>query len=147
MGGDDLIVERDNASILLTDPIFVCKSAKTMVRFFASVLFIVVFYSCQRTQKFDKMKWAEVADLMTFPNRKSMIDDLIKNFPLKGENYNNIVSLLGQPQFPIDSTMAIGYKIDEDYGGNIDPIYTQILLVYFDKDSTVKSVEIKKWKK
>ena len=76
-----------------------------------------------------------------------MIDDLIKNFPLKGENYNNIVSLLGQPQFPIDSTMAIGYKIDEDYGGNIDPIYTQILLVYFDKDSTVKSVEIKKWKK
>jgi hypothetical protein len=43
--------------------------------------------------------------------------------------------------------MNIGYKIDEDYGSDIDPIYTQTLLLHFNKDSTVKSFEVKEWKK
>ncbi|HLP35646.1 hypothetical protein [Lacibacter sp.] len=118
-----------------------------MTKYFISALFAVTLYSCQTQKKFDKEKWAEVADLMTFPNRKSMVDDLSKNIPLKGKSYQDIVSLLGQPQHSLDSTMNIGYKIDEDYGSDIDPIYTQTLLLHFDQDSTVKSFEVKEWKK
>lgn len=118
-----------------------------MAKFFIYALFIVTFYSCHTQQKFDKNKWAEVGDLMTFPNRKSMVDDLTQNIPLKGKTYQDILSLLGQPQYPIDSTMEIGYKIDEDYGSDIDPIYTQTLLLLFNKDSTVKSFEFQEWKK
>lgn len=118
-----------------------------MAKFFISILFLVTFYSCQTHQKFDKNKWAEVGDLMTFPKRKSMLDDLTKNISLKGKTYQDIVLLLGQPQYPIDSTMEIGYKIDEDYGSDIDPIYTQTLLLKFDKDSIVKSFEVQEWKK
>lgn len=84
---------------------------------------------------------------MTFPNRKSMLDDLTKNISLKDKSYQDIVSLLGQPQYPIGSTMEVGYKIDEDYGSDIDPIYTQTFLLQFNKDSTVKSFEVKEWKK
>lgn len=118
-----------------------------MAKFFISALFIVTFYSCQTQHKFDKNKWAEVGDLMTFPNRKAMIDDLTKNIPLKGKSYQDIISLLGQPQYSLDSSMEIGYNIDEDYGSDIDPIYTRSLLLHFDKDSTVKSFEVKEWKK
>lgn len=118
-----------------------------MTKYFISALFIVALCSCQTQKKFDKEKWAEVADLMTFPNRKSMVDDLTKNIPLKGKSYKDIVSLLGQPQHSLDSTMNIGYEIYEDYGSDIDPIYTQTLVLHFDKDSTVKSFEIKEWKK
>lgn len=118
-----------------------------MVKFFISALFMLTIYSCQTQQKFDKKKWAEVGDLMTFPNRKSMVDDLTKNIPLKGKSYQQIISLLGQPQHPLDSTMNIGYKIDEDYGSDIDPISTQTLLLHFDKDSTAKSFEVQEWKK
>jgi len=118
-----------------------------MVKLLIFALFTTTFLSCQTQQKFDKEKWAEVADLMTFTNRKSMLDDLTKNIPLKGRNYQDIVSLLGHPQYPIDSTMEIGYKIDEEYGSDIDPIYTQTLLLQFDKDSTVKSFKVQQWKK
>ncbi|TMI62589.1 MAG: hypothetical protein E6H07_14335 [Bacteroidetes bacterium] len=118
-----------------------------MAKFLNSALLILTLYSCQTHQMFDKKKWAEVGDLMTFPKRKSMVDDLTKNIPLKGKSYQDIISLLGQPQHSLDSTMNIGYKIDEDYGNDIDPIYTQTLLLHFDKDSTVNSFEVKEWKK
>ena len=110
-------------------------------------LLVLTLFSCQKKQKFDRNKWTQTADLMTFPNRKSMLDDLIKNFPLKGKSYKDIVSLLGQPQYYFDSTMQIGYKIDEDYGSDIDPIYSQTLLFQFDNDSTVKFFELNEWKK
>ena len=118
-----------------------------MAKFFISTLFIVTLYSCQTHQKFDKVKWAEVADLMTFPNRKYMIDDLIKNYQLKGKAYKDIVKLLGQPQSNLDSTLQIFYDIDVDYGSDIDPVYTKTLFVQFDKDSTVTSYKVNEWKK
>ena len=118
-----------------------------MAKFLIAILYILILHSCETKQKFDDKKWVEVGDLMTFPNRKSMIDDLTKTIPLKGKSYQAIVSLLGQPQYPIGVTMEIGYKIDENYGSDIDPIYTQTLLFHFDKDSTVESFEVIEWKK
>jgi hypothetical protein len=118
-----------------------------MAKFLVSLILTVTFYSCQTQQKFDKEKWLESGDLMTFPNRKSMVNDLTKNVTLKGKSYQEIVSLLGQPQYPIDSKMEIGYKIDENYGGDIDPIYTQTLLLEFGQDSIVKSFTVHEWNK
>ena len=104
-------------------------------------------FSCQTKQKFDKVKWAEVADLMTFPNRKLMIDDLANNFKLKGKKYEEIVDLLGQPQGKGDNDLQIFYDIDVKYGSDIDPVYTKTFNFQFDKDSIVKTVEVKEWKK
>ena len=107
----------------------------------------LTLFSCQKQQKFDKVKWAEVADLMTFPNRKYMIDDLVKNYQLKGKKYNEIVQLLAEPQSKLDSTMEIFYDIDVDYGSDIDPINSKTLLITFDKDTIVKSFEVHVCKK
>jgi hypothetical protein len=76
-----------------------------------------------------------------------MLDDLTKNIPLKGKSYQDIVSLLGQPQYSFDSSMNVGYEIDIDYGMDIDPIYSQTLLLHFDRDSIVMSFDVDEWKK
>ena len=106
-----------------------------------------MLFSCQKKQKFDKEKWTEVADLMSFPNRKYMIDDLIKNYKFKGKKYSEIVELLNQPQSKLDSTREIYYDIDVDYGFDIDPIYSKTLSITFDKDTFVKNFEVQVWKK
>ena len=103
--------------------------------------------SCNREQKFDKVKWAEVGDAMTFPNRKYMIDDLVRNYQLKGKRYSEIIELLNEPQGKLDSTLQIFYDIDVDYGSDIDPVYTKTLSIIFDKDTVVKSFEVQEWKK
>ena len=118
-----------------------------MTRLFIFLSLSLTHFSCQTQQKFDKVKWAEVADLMAFPNRKYMIDDLVKNYQLKGKKYSEIVELLNEPQSKLDSTMQIFYDIDVDYGSDIDPIYSKILLITFDNDTVVKSYEVHFWKK
>lgn len=118
-----------------------------MAKVFISILFIVALSSCQTKQKFDKAKWAEVADLMTFPNRKYMIDDLIQSYQLKGKTYQQLIDLLDTPQKKLDSTLQVYYDIDVDYGTDIDPVYTKILSIEFDKDTVVRHFEVKEWRK
>ena len=78
-----------------------------MIRQFIFLSLTLTHFSCQSQQRFDKEKWAEIADLMTFPNRKHMIDDLVKNYQLKGKKYSEIVELIDKPQSKLDSTMEI----------------------------------------
>lgn len=118
-----------------------------MTRQSTLIFLALTLLSCRTHKKFDKTKWAEVADLMTFPNRKYMIDDLVENYQLKGKKYNNLVELLGEPQSNLDSTLKIFYDIDIDYGYDIDPVYTKTLSIVFDKDTVVNSFEILVWKK
>lgn len=114
--------------------------SKTVV---SSLLFMVIICSCQRKQKFDKARWLEVGDLMTFPNRNNMIDDLVNNYNLKGKTFKEVTDLLGQPQYSSSSTMDVGYKIDEDYGSDIDPVYTKTLFIQFNKDTLVNDIKIR----
>lgn len=118
-----------------------------MTRQFIFLLIATSLFSCQTQKKFDKVKWAEVADLMTFPNRKFMVDDLTKNIQLKGKQYNEIIDLLGQPQGKGDNDLQMFYDIDVDYGSDIDPVYSKTLTFQFDKDSIVKTFEVKEWRK
>lgn len=111
------------------------------------IFIVATIISCHSKQKFDKIKWKEVGDLMTFPNRDAMVDDLSKNYDFKGKTFNDITNLLGQPQYPLNNIMEIGYKIEEDYGNDIDPVFTKTLLIQFDKDTIFKTFEIKEWKK
>lgn len=118
-----------------------------MAKVFIAILFIVTLSPCQTKQKFDKAKWAEVADLMTFPNRKYMIDDLVQNYRLKGMTYQKLIELLDKPQKKLDSTFRVYYDIDVDYGTDIDPVYTKILSIEFDKDTVVRHFEVQEWRK
>jgi hypothetical protein len=84
---------------------------------------------------------------MTFPNRKYMIDDLMKNIQLNGKKYSEITELLGIPQGgDLDSTYEIFYDIDIDYGHDIDPIYIKSLIISFEKDSTANKIEVKEFR-
>ena len=123
------------------------KKRQVLKAYFLLLSIAVTLFSCQRKEKFDKARWAEVGDAMTFPNRKYMIDDLIQNHQLKGKTYHDLVKLLGQPQSEIDSTLQVFYDIDVDYGWDIDPVYTKTLSIVFDKDTIVKSFEVQEWKK
>ena len=118
-----------------------------MKRYFIFLLVIALFISCHNEQKFDKAKWAEVADLMTFPNRKYMITDLIKNYKIKGESYIRIIDLLGQPQSSMNSKHEVFYDIKVNYGFDIDPVYTKVLILQFNNDSIVQTFEVKEYKK
>lgn len=109
--------------------------------------FVATIFSCRQKQKFDKTQWDEVADLMTFPNRKYMIDDLVQNYQLKGKTFSELVELLGPPQSKLDSTLEVFYDIDIDYGWDIDPVYTKTLFIAFDKDTIVKSFAVQEWEK
>jgi hypothetical protein len=113
------------------------------------LLLPIILTSCKRQEKFDKMKWAQVSDgdVPRFPNRKYMINDLTKNHQLKGKTYEQIVEMLGDPQLKLDSTLDAFYDIDEDYGNDIDPVYTKTLRFKFDQDSIVKAFEVQVWKK
>lgn len=118
-----------------------------MKRHFTFLSLSIMFISCQTEQKFDKIKWAEVADLMTFPNRKYMINDLVKNYKIKGESYIRIIDLLSQPQSNMNHKHEVFYDIEVDYGFDIDPIYTKVLILQFSKDSIVQTFEVKEYKK
>ena len=118
-----------------------------MFKLFVLTLLALALISCQRKQKFDKRKWAEVADLMTFPNRKFMIDDLVQDYQLKGKTFYQLTELLGPPQSKLDSTLQVYYDIDVDYGFDIDPVYSKTLTIEFDKDTIVRKYEMNEWKK
>jgi hypothetical protein len=43
--------------------------------------------------------------------------------------------------------MKIQYVIEDDFGSDIDPVYSQTLIFRFTMDSLVRSVEVTEWKK
>jgi hypothetical protein len=122
-----------------------------MKKQFIFLSLILLSFSCGTAngteQKFDKTRWAEVADLMTFPNRKYMIEDFAKNYHLKGKKYGEIIELLGQPQSELDSNLNVFYNVDIDYGADIDPVYSKTLMLQFDRDTVVNEFKVDVWKK
>ena len=58
---------------------------------------------------------------------------------------SQIVELLGEPDYYDNSSMV--YKIEERFGGNINPVYTKILEVKLDNEKTAQVVVAHEWKK
>jgi hypothetical protein len=76
-------------------------------------------FSCTdfKQTKFDKIKWMTKDD-MEFPYRNKMLKDLTTNYKLVGLKHNEVVDLLGEPNYSDSSSFA--YKVIEDYGSDID---------------------------
>lgn len=43
--------------------------------------------------------------------------------------------------------MKIQYVIEDDFGSDIDPVYSQWLTIRFNMDSMVRAVEVEEWRK
>jgi hypothetical protein len=111
-----------------------------------AVVTMLTLLSCKHETKFDSIGWQQQSD-PAFPSekRKFMLNDLLKNYELKGKHYSEITHLLGSADFSEGGNF--GYVIEEDYGSDIDPVYMKNLLFTLQDDSTVNTVEVKEWKK
>lgn len=119
----------------------------TSILLFVWLLFTaLIFNSCNNQEKFIKTRWNESTD-PTFPppHRKAMLKDLLSNYKLIGLKCSQLVDTLGSPDFK--EQFLFGYRIEEDYGNDIDPVYSKDLLFHYSKDSVITSCEIKEWKK
>ena len=110
----------------------------------------ILLFSCQAKDIFNTKAWIEQSDLGRYPNRKYIIDDLVKNYKLKGKSHREIIDLLGEPlprelDFRRDTVLL--YPIDIKSGKNGELIYTKALWVKFGNDSIVRSFEVTEWKK
>ena len=114
-----------------------------------NLLLVTIFtglFSCNDfgQAKFDKVKWMTKDDI-EFPFRNKMLKDLMTNYKLTGIKYSEVIKLLGEPNFSDSASFA--YQVIEDYGRDIDPVYTKNLDFEFDKDSVITSYKIVEWKK
>ena len=107
---------------------------------------VVTMNACEGDMKFDREKWDDQKD-PAFPSvyRKRMVGDLTTQYPLKGMKYDSLVQLLGIPDDK--DSVSLTYKIVEEYGKDIDPVYTQNLEFQFSKDSTITSFKLQEWRK
>jgi len=78
-----------------------------------------------------------------YPERNKMLKDLVKNYRIKGLNYNQLIDLLGEPEkYSDEEPNTVTYNIVTDYGRDIDPVFIKNLEVKFSSDSIVIDVNI-----
>ncbi|HJS00445.1 MAG TPA: hypothetical protein VJ780_05885 [Flavobacterium sp.] len=114
----------------------------------AFIIILFILSNCGKTDvEFNKLQWNEKNDVF-YINRENMVNDLLKNHLKKGMTYKELRSLIGYPQnYETQNSNTIVYEIMENYGWDIDPIETKILMIKLSKDSLVETYEIKHWKK
>ena len=97
---------------------------------------LMTLHGCTDRSKiaFNKNGWVTKED-WDYPERESMVDDLIKNHKIKGASYKEIVQLLGEPQEKDSATVF--YQVIMDFKGDIDPVYTENLEISLDRKSVV----------
>lgn len=110
----------------------------------------IFLFSCQAKDKFSTKAWVEQSDFGKYPNRKYIVDDLLKNHKLKGKSHSEIIDLLGEPmprELDFRRNTTLLYPIDIKGGKNDELIYTKALWIKFGNDSMVHSFEVTEWKK
>ena len=119
-----------------------------LIKYFSFSILCIILISCESETKFDKFGWSKKSDLNSFPNREKMLNDLMKNYKIKGLKYSEIIDLLGEPEIRTtsDSFSAV-YNIETEYGNDIDPIYVKELEISLNKDSVAQNCIITNWKK
>ncbi|MFA9187535.1 hypothetical protein AAGV33_03420 [Flavobacterium sp. FBOR7N2.3] len=112
------------------------------------LIILFVLSNCGKTDvEFNKQQWNEKFDGF-YENRENMVNDLFKNHLKKGMKYKKLTDLIGEPQnYGTQKSNTVVYLIMEDYGWNIDPVETKILIITLSKDSLVENYEIQHWKK
>jgi hypothetical protein len=117
-----------------------------LLRNFLLFITLTGLFSCKDFGqiKYDKGKWMTKDD-MEFPYRNKMLKDLTTNYKLVGLKHREIIILLGEPNYSDSSSFA--YQVIEDYGSDIDPVYTKNLDFEYNKDSIITAFKIAEWKK
>jgi hypothetical protein len=106
---------------------------------------LMTMTSCQKHIPFEKAKWSEQTDpAFPSPYRQQMLSDLMTSYDLVGMKYGNVTALLGKPDGADSNYFA--YRIVEEYGSGIDPVYIKNLVFNFSKDSVVTAVNTDEWK-
>ncbi|KAA5536546.1 hypothetical protein F0919_02440 [Taibaiella lutea] len=117
-----------------------------IILFGLTLITSIAFFSCENQMKFDKVAWNKSDDPAFLPPaRKRMLKDLLTNHKLMGLKYSQLINTLGEPNYIDDS--LLGYGIIEDYGSDIDPVYTKTLQFTISKDSIITSFKVSEWKK
>jgi len=81
-----------------------------------------------------------------YRNREIMITDLMKNHLKKGMSYSEIIDLIGKPNnYNNLKPKTIGYEVSVEYGWNIDPIRSKVLIIKLSEDSTIIDIKLEKW--
>jgi len=106
--------------------------------FLYSILFITLT-GCHKATKFTTPQWKE-GDGLQFPLRNDMLDDLVKNYKLKGMTYKQVQHLLSYPD-GMDS-VSFYYEIIETYNNLGKHAHVKNLVFYMGKDSIITGFKI-----
>ncbi len=110
-------------------------------KFLGILLVGLALGSCKRDREFNHYGWTKGADAGFPPAARSqMLTDLLIKHKLAGMHYASVLNLLGEPD-QTDST-GLSYKIEIDYGIDIDPVYSKDLLLYMNEDSIITGYKI-----
>jgi hypothetical protein len=110
------------------------------------ILYIFLTSCGVKDKEFNKTTWNDRDDFF-YKNREIMVNDLIKNHLKKGMTYSELVDLIGKPEnYGNLKPRTIGYELSVDYGIDIDPIKSKILIIELAGDSTILDYKVEKWK-
>lgn len=113
------------------------------MRYLIIVSISFIFISCQNEVRFDSEKWNEKGvDWQLAENREKMVSDLITSDTLMGMGTDQIILLLGEPEFKNEKTLE--FLIREKHSWNIDPDYIKYLIVEIDGNGKAKNYYVKK---
>ena len=79
-----------------------------------------------------------------------MLDDLVKNYELKGKSYAQILDLLGQPvvtPLKTDSISELLYGIEMEFSKDKAITHIKTLSLKFNSDTIVQDYKIIEWTK
>jgi hypothetical protein len=112
------------------------------MRYLFIISLSLTIISCQNEVGFDSEKWNERGvDWQMTENREKMVSDLIKSDTLMGMETDQIILLLGEPEFKKEKTLE--FLIREKYSFNVDPDYIKYLIVETDEKGKATNYYVK----
>jgi hypothetical protein len=119
-----------------------------MNRKFLILILSLLLFSCKKEMKFDVNKWNDFEDNSTFEYRDAMLNDLLKNYHLKGRNISDMEKIFGpidEHNFSDEKNLLI-FEVLQKWCG-IDPIYTKYLNLEFNQSGIIDSVYVTEYKR
>jgi hypothetical protein len=118
---------------------------KTNCLLFMSFLIIS---GCSKNEKFEKNKWNQKNDLGYYDYRESMLEDVVKNYQLKGKSIQQLRNMFGELDIFYEKMgCQIQFNIITEFGANIDPIYSKDLIFKLNADSIIVDVHVTEFKR
>lgn len=118
-----------------------------------AIFLSVAISACgKKDREFTRELWS-YGDGLEYPNRESILGDLLANHKIVGLNHYQLIQLLGNPQDRDVKNFKYSYQIinnGTEYNPKKNPVYKKDLLIYFSKDSIVTKTDLaeknQKWK-